>query len=60
MAGIRAAQELSENGVDNFVILEYQDRIGGRMHDVKFGQGPDGVPYKVEAGANWVSDLTAN
>lgn len=60
MAGIRAAQELSQNGVDDFVIIEYQDRIGGRMHDVKFGQGPDGVPYKVEAGANWVFDLAAN
>ncbi|KAL2809270.1 amine oxidase [Aspergillus granulosus] len=54
VAGIRAAQELSENGVDDFVIIEYQDRIGGRMHDVEFGQGPDGGPYKVEAGANWV------
>jgi polyamine oxidase len=60
VAGIRAAQELSQNGVNDFVIIEYQDRIGGRMHDVKFGQGPDGVPYKVEAGANWVFDLAAN
>lgn len=45
---------LANNGVDDFVILEYQDRIGGRMHDVAFGEGPDGKPYIVEAGANWV------
>lgn len=45
---------LANNGVDDFVILEYQDRIGGRMHDVEFGEGPDGKPYTVEAGANWV------
>lgn len=25
------------------------------MHDVSFGSGPDGQPYTVEAGANWVS-----
>lgn len=25
------------------------------MHDVSFGSGPDGQPYIVEAGANWVS-----
>ncbi|KAL4925243.1 uncharacterized protein BDV17DRAFT_300408 [Aspergillus undulatus] len=54
VAGIRAAEALSENDVGDFVIIEYQDRIGGRMHDVEFGEGPDGKPYIVEAGSNWV------
>lgn len=48
-------KSLSDNGIDDFLLVEYQDRIGGRMHDVGFGSGPDGYPYVVEAGANWVS-----
>ncbi|EFE31310.1 flavin containing polyamine oxidase, putative [Trichophyton benhamiae CBS 112371] len=36
-----------------FIIVEYQDRIGGRLHNVKFGKKKDGSPYTVEAGANW-------
>ncbi|KAJ5597436.1 hypothetical protein N7537_007520 [Penicillium hordei] len=54
VAGVTAAKALSDNGVDDFLLVEYQDRIGGRMHDVSFGSGPDGNPYTVEAGANWV------
>ncbi|RHZ63441.1 uncharacterized protein CDV56_107482 [Aspergillus thermomutatus] len=54
VAGITAAEALSANHINDFVIIEYQDRIGGRMHNVKFGKGPDGSPYTVEAGANWV------
>ncbi|PLB39853.1 amine oxidase [Aspergillus candidus] len=54
VAGVEAAKSLSDNGVDDFLLVEYQDRIGGRMHDVPFGSGPHGHPYVVEAGANWV------
>ncbi|KAJ5393288.1 uncharacterized protein N7487_010929 [Penicillium crustosum] len=54
VAGVTAAKSLSDNGIDDFLLVEYQDRIGGRMHDVSFGSGPDGHPYTVEAGANWV------
>lgn len=52
-------KSLSDNGIDDFLLVEYQDRIGGRMHDVSFGSGPDGHPYTVEAGANWVSFYSA-
>ncbi|XP_019639173.1 PREDICTED: polyamine oxidase-like [Branchiostoma belcheri] len=54
IAGIAAAKTLHENGVDDFVILEGSDRIGGRMRQVEFG----GV--KVEIGANWVQGLGNN
>ncbi|KAI8520756.1 hypothetical protein Bbelb_005100 [Branchiostoma belcheri] len=54
IAGIAAAKTLHENGVDDFVILEGSDRIGGRMKQVEFG----GV--KVEIGANWVQGLGNN
>ncbi|KAJ6160171.1 hypothetical protein N7497_004708 [Penicillium chrysogenum] len=54
VAGVTAAKSLSDNGIDDFLLVEYQDRIGGRMHDVGFGSRPDGYPYIVEAGANWV------
>lgn len=52
---INALQKtLSDSGIDDFLLVEYQDRIGGRMHDVRFGNGSQGNPYIVEAGANWV------
>ncbi|XP_035687059.1 polyamine oxidase 7-like [Branchiostoma floridae] len=54
IAGIAAAKTLHENGVDDFVILEGSDRIGGRMRQAEFG----GV--KVEIGANWVQGLHDN
>jgi polyamine oxidase len=38
----------------DFVIIEYQDRIGGRVVNTDFGKQEDGSPYKVEVGANWV------
>ncbi|GLA67069.1 hypothetical protein AtubIFM56815_009366 [Aspergillus tubingensis] len=51
VAGVTAAETLHKNGVEDFIVLEYQDRIGGRMHEVTFGKGQQ---YVVEAGANWV------
>ena len=48
MAGIAAAKRLSEHGVDNIVVVEGANRIGGRVKDVPFG----GI--RVEVGANWV------
>ena len=48
MAGISAAKRLTERGLENFVIVEGADRIGGRVREVNFG----GV--NVEVGANWV------
>ena len=37
-AGIAAASRLLEKGFQNVLILEAKNRIGGRIHTVKFGQ----------------------
>lgn len=47
-AGISAAARLIERGLENIIILEGKDRIGGRIHTVEFS---DNV---VELGAQWV------
>jgi hypothetical protein len=50
-------QALANQSVTDFLILEYQDHIGGRMRNTKFGSDPSGNPYTVELGANWISGL---
>jgi len=37
-AGLAAAARLMERGVRNVVILEAEDRIGGRIHTTPFGK----------------------
>ena len=37
MSGVSAAKSLHENGVDNFMIIEARDRMGGRMRSEQFG-----------------------
>ncbi|KAG8922870.1 hypothetical protein FRC01_013500, partial [Tulasnella sp. 417] len=32
VAGVLAAQQLHEAGIDNFLIVEARDELGGRMH----------------------------
>lgn len=49
-----AQQALHNASISDFMILEYQDRIGGRVKHTDFGQQADGSPYTVELGANWV------
>lgn len=51
ISGITVAMELSENGVDDVVILEATDRIGGRIRKETFG----GVA--VELGAGWIAGV---
>ncbi|EFJ34103.1 hypothetical protein SELMODRAFT_439136 [Selaginella moellendorffii] len=51
MAGIMAANTLSEAGIDDFVILEATDRIGGRMREADF------AGKRIELGANWVEGV---
>lgn len=48
VAGIMAAKTLQENGVQDFLILEAQDYIGGRFKQQSFA----GV--NLEEGANWI------
>ncbi|KAH8785108.1 hypothetical protein F5883DRAFT_402416 [Diaporthe sp. PMI_573] len=57
IAGITTAQALSNQSVTDFLIVEYQGEIGGRVHHADFGKGQDGKPLLVEYGANWVQGL---
>jgi polyamine oxidase len=53
-AGIAAGKALSDAGTEDFLILEYNDYIGGRVAHTQFGAKPDGSPYTIEIGANWI------
>ncbi|PKI62944.1 hypothetical protein CRG98_016583 [Punica granatum] len=48
VSGISAAKVLAENGVEDVVILEASDRIGGRIWKEEFGGA------SVELGAGWI------
>ena len=60
VAGITAAQTLSNNSINDFVIVEYNSDLGGRIAHTTFGADADGKPYTVELGANWVQGLQNN
>lgn len=51
MAGLGAAEVLSENNIDNFLIIEQRHIVGGRVQTEKFGGGI------VEVGAQWILSL---
>ncbi|XP_011688273.1 PREDICTED: polyamine oxidase-like [Wasmannia auropunctata] len=53
-AGIAAASRLSQRGVNDFVILEANDRIGGRIYTKDFGENV------VDLGAQWVHGQIGN
>ncbi|KAF2014068.1 amine oxidase, partial [Aaosphaeria arxii CBS 175.79] len=57
VAGITAAQALNNASVSDFIIVDRNDYIGGRVAHTEFGQKEDGTPYTVELGANWVQGL---
>lgn len=44
-----AAQQLYEAGIDNYLIVEGRDELGGRMHSYKLDD-----KHTVEVGCNWV------
>ncbi|CAG0891656.1 unnamed protein product [Darwinula stevensoni] len=48
LAGLAAAHYLHKNGFSETLVLEANDRIGGRVRSVKFGSS------LVELGANWI------
>ncbi|KAK0488508.1 hypothetical protein IW261DRAFT_1325664 [Armillaria novae-zelandiae] len=48
VTGIIAAKTLHEAGIDDFIIIEAQDELGGRMKSHHFGG------KTVELGANWI------
>jgi monoamine oxidase len=37
-AGVAAAARLMERGINNVIILEAEERMGGRIHTVLFGK----------------------
>lgn len=47
-SGIAAATKLIENGFSNIIVLEAENRIGGRVHSVDFGGSV------VDLGGTWV------
>jgi polyamine oxidase len=54
VAGVTAAQTLANSSIDDFLIVEYNGDLGGRVAHTTFGKDSDGKPYTVELGANWV------
>ena len=60
MAGIKAAHTLQASGLDDFIVLEATDRIGGRVrsHKLESGHtlnlGPQTIQLRVNTGAKWV------
>ncbi|TVY48654.1 Polyamine oxidase [Lachnellula occidentalis] len=61
MAGIAAAQSLHNASVSDFVIVDVNSYIGGRVAHTTFGTNPaTKQPYTVELGANWVQGLVSD
>ncbi|KAE8151694.1 polyamine oxidase [Aspergillus avenaceus] len=57
MAGISAAQALTNASIHDFLILEYRNAVGGRVWHTDFGEDESGQPYVVELGANWLQGV---
>jgi spermine oxidase len=54
LSGISAAVKLIENGFENVMIFEAENRIGGRIYSVPFANG------MIDLGAQWVHGETNN
>ncbi|KAJ7334786.1 amine oxidase [Mycena albidolilacea] len=52
VAGVIAARSLHQHGIDDFLIIEARDELGGRLRSKEFGA--DGRQATIELGANWV------
>lgn len=48
MAGVIAARTLHDKGINNFLIVEARDELGGRMQTESFGG------KIIEQGPNWI------
>ncbi|KAM0543290.1 hypothetical protein ACHAPJ_012374 [Fusarium lateritium] len=60
MAGLSAGWALSNASISDFVIVEHNDYLGGRIQRKQFGKKPDGTPYIIELGANWFHSIGPN
>jgi monoamine oxidase len=49
ISGLTAARDLKKAGLDNFVVLEARDRVGGRTLNADIGGG-----YVSEVGGQWI------
>lgn len=59
MAGVSAASTLNATDPSlSYVVLESQNRVGGRIRSVDFGIPTNS--WKIEDGANWVLDFDGN
>lgn len=54
LSGISAFSVLDENGINDIVVLEAEDRIGGRIHSVPWA---DGV---IDLGGQWITGEQGN
>ncbi|CAF3346173.1 unnamed protein product [Rotaria sp. Silwood2] len=54
MAGVTAARTLAANGITDFLIIEAESVLGGRMKETKFGS------YTIKLGANWIQGIQNN
>ncbi|KAL9100734.1 MAG: hypothetical protein Q9163_003919 [Psora crenata] len=57
VSDVGTQQALSNASITDFLIVEYNSDIGGRVAHTTFGKQPDGTPYTIELGANWVQGL---
>lgn len=55
-AGLSAANSLVKNGIEDFIILEARNRIGGRILSIDIGA----ASLKIELGANWIHGVLGN
>lgn len=61
MAGVAAAQSLHNASISDFILVDVNSYIGGRVAHTTFGTNPTtGLPYTVELGANWVQGLVSS
>ncbi|KAK7084406.1 hypothetical protein SK128_013067 [Halocaridina rubra] len=54
VAGLAAAQKLVEAGVEDIIVLEAQDRVGGRVFTEQHGS------HNIEYGAQWIHGEEGN
>jgi polyamine oxidase len=52
VAGVIAARTLHRKGIDDFLIVEARNELGGRMQNYTIGV--PGKQYTVEVGPNWI------
>lgn len=69
VSGMQAAQYLKAGNGGNILLLEARDRVGGRVYPINTGRldnltpqeakEKDSSPIIIEAGANWIHDLSS-